>query len=91
VAVEHLLYVEVIQKFVEEKKAGMNAHERLRYKLFRKVKGIPIGSKYSGVPLMKTFVERRGIYPKKSYNWGDMGMLHYKLDSLEDGQKQVFI
>jgi hypothetical protein len=48
--VEHLLYFEVMERFVRDKKAQMNGYENLRYKAFRKVKGLKFGSIYSGVP-----------------------------------------
>ena len=91
VTVEHMLYLEVIEAFVAERKAAMNAHERLRYKLYRKVKGIPMASKYSGVPLQTSWIDKKGVYPKKSYLWGDMGMLYYKLDPIEEGQSEAFL
>ena len=47
--VEHQLYHEVIEKFIIEKKSQMNKYENIRYKLYKKVKGLKFGSKYSGV------------------------------------------
>ena len=54
VTVEHVFYLEVIDKFVKERKELMNPYENLRYKMFRKVKGLKFGSNYSGVPLKTT-------------------------------------
>ena len=35
----------------------MNGYEQMRYKVFKKVKGIKMGSKYSGVPAMSKIQE----------------------------------
>jgi hypothetical protein len=48
--VEHFLYLEVIDKYVSEKLKAMNGYEALRYKLYKKVKGIKFGTLYSGIP-----------------------------------------
>lgn len=67
VTVEHLYYLEAVERHVRARKARMNKYEQMRYRLFRKVKGVPFGSKFSGVPLKTNLMEKKGIFPKKSY------------------------
>lgn len=81
VNVEHLLYFQVIERFVTDKKAQMNGYESLRYKAFRKVNGLKFGSAYSGVPAAKQIHEKNDIHPKKSYIWGEIGELYFDLPS----------
>jgi hypothetical protein len=51
--VEHYFYGEVLDKFVREKKEGMNRNERLKYRFFRLTKGIKFGNFTSSVPVKK--------------------------------------
>jgi hypothetical protein len=47
---EHGLYYTVLKRYVNEKLDAMNKYEKLRYKLYKRAKGIKFGSEYSGVP-----------------------------------------
>ena len=89
--VEHKLYFEVLERFVKEKKSQMNGYETLRYKAFRKVKGLKFGSSYSGVPTSKLVYEKNNIHPKKSYIWGEIGEIYYDLPPPADIYKESFI
>ena len=44
----------------------------MRYKLYKKAKGIKFGSDYSGVPYTKDLMVKKDLYPKKSPIWGDL-------------------
>ncbi len=49
-AIEHKMYAPVIHEWCLRKRASMNSYDRLMYMLFKKNKGIKLGSEYSGVP-----------------------------------------
>ena len=88
---EHELYHEVIEKYVKEKRDAMNPHENIRYSLFKKVKGLKFGSDFSGVPFTKVYVARNDLFPKKSYQWGEIGPLYYDMPPSYEQSKSAFI
>jgi hypothetical protein len=90
-SLEHGLYYKALNKYVVQKLDGMNKHEKLRYSLFKKAKGIKFGSGYSGVPYSKEMVVKRDLYPKKSYLWGDVGELYFDLPPPQEIYKESFI
>jgi len=69
----------------------MNGYEAMRYKLYRRVKGIKFGSEYSGVPYSRELVIKKDLYPKKSYLWGDIGEIYYNLPPPHEVYKESFI
>ena len=46
---EHGMYGKIVDNFVREKLNTMNPYEMFRYKLFKRVKELKFGTKYSGV------------------------------------------
>ena len=48
--IEHKLYAQVMHEWCRRRKASMNSYDRFMYMLFKKSKGISLGSDYSGVP-----------------------------------------
>jgi hypothetical protein len=50
---EHALYADAAYEWLQERKAQMNSYERILYWLFKKSKGVKLGSRYSGVPRTK--------------------------------------
>ena len=89
--VEHFLYFEVMARFVQEKKLQMNGYEKLRYKAYKKVKGMKLGSKFSGVPAASRILDKNEIYPKKSYIWGEIGNIYFSLPEPHEAYKESFI
>ncbi len=89
--VEHMLYFEVMQRYVQEKRAQMNGYEKMRYKAFQKVKGIKLGTRFSGVPPARKIEETNDIYMKKSYIWGEIGEIYYKLPHAQEALSGSFI
>lgn len=69
----------------------MNGYEKMRYKAFQKVKGIKLGTKFSGVPPAKKIEEQNDIYMKKSFIWGDIGDIYFKLPQGQEALKETFI
>lgn len=88
--VEHYLYHDVIERYVSEKKAQMNGYERMRYKIYRKVKGLKFGPSRTGVPYAKDFYAKKDAYPKKSYHWGEIGELYFNLPRVETSFNESF-
>jgi hypothetical protein len=81
VNVEHFIYYQVIAKYVRDKVDAMNGYEHMRYKLFRKVKGLKFGSEFSGVPRTRQVFVTRDLYPKRTHRWGEIGDLYFKLET----------
>ncbi len=78
-SLEHGIYQAILIKYVNQKLDAMNNYEKLRYKLYKRVKGIKFGSEYSGVPYQTDKYVKRDLYPKRSYLWGDIGELYFDL------------
>ena len=75
--IEHKpIFVSVAKEFINEKKASMNKYEKIRYRLYRKIKGIKMGSEYSGVYKRRHIHESKGYYNKDSYAW-EVGNLYF--------------
>lgn len=91
VSVEHFLYYEVMAKYVQDKIDAMNGYEHMRYKIYRKVKGLKFGSEFSGVPRARQAFASRDLYPKRSHRWGDIGELYYKISPPQEAFKESFI
>lgn len=62
VNIEHKLFAKTMQTWVDSRKAAMNPHDRIMYYLFKKTKGIKLGSYSSGVEKTnnKTFSKKEG-------------------------------
>ena len=47
---EHRFYGELVLNFVKEKKESMTRFEKMKYRAYRKIRGVKFGSTYSSVP-----------------------------------------
>lgn len=88
---EHPMYYKVMHQYAKDKLDSMNPYEHFRYQLFKKVKGLKMGSVSSGVPYVAAIHVRNDLYPKKSYAWGDVGELYYKLPKMEEATEESFV
>lgn len=75
--VENNMFLQLLKKYVHEKLSTMNPYEQFRYRLFKRVKGLKMRTKFSGVPYVEKRLVSNDLYPKKSYSWGDIGEIYY--------------
>lgn len=80
---EHKLYYEIMGEIVKEKKASMNGYERLRYKLYRKVKGLKMGSLSSGVPKFTRLHRRFRTHEKRDVRFDTYEIYFGSRDNME--------
>ena len=57
--VEHRLYIKVLQDWVKTRKATMSVLDRARYFIFRRQKGVRMGTAPSMVPMAKSVEQLR--------------------------------
>ena len=81
--VEHSFYVsEVLEPYVARIYSRLTRRERLHFWLYKRAKGIKLGTQSSGLPfLTETSYSNRGVYnwSKQSPCW-EFGELYYKLE-----------
>ena len=90
-SLEHHLYTSFMKDYAEEKLNSMNGYEKMRYKLFKKAKGLKFGSEYSGAPYARELYANKDLFPKKSYIWGDLAFLYFKLQQPDEAFDESFI
>lgn len=88
--VEHNFYLQALKKIVDEKLNAMNPYEHFRYRLYKRVRGLQMRSKYSGVPYVEKIYVNNDMYPKKSYIWGDIGEIYFDLPKMEEANATKF-
>ena len=87
-ALEHYFYVSVMEEWVAQKKASMNAHERLLYWLFKKSgKGIRLG-KPGATPYPTKFTTSPSSAAKASEEW-ELKSLYYHMEDTPGGVPEV--
>mmetsp|Transcript_27893 Transcript_27893/g.20899 ORF Transcript_27893/g.20899 Transcript_27893/m.20899 type:complete len:156 (-) Transcript_27893:21-488(-) len=87
---EHQMYEDVVVEFVKRKKQQMNAYERLRYRLYRKVKGVKMGNHYTGVYRKAKKMQRDGFHLKEAREW-DLADLYFDIpDTAGDYAARAF-
>ena len=74
--------MKVVTDFVRERRESMNQKENYRYWLFRKVKGVKFGTRYSGVSARIRRSSLHVKYVKESYVW-EFGDLYFDLPEQE--------
>ncbi|CDW78409.1 UNKNOWN [Stylonychia lemnae] len=87
--IEHQFYVPILREYVKEKKSKMTKYEFLRYRWYRKVNGIKIGSIYSGVkPLFRQKASQQTRLGNQ--DTFDFQRLYYESATFEDQYAQNF-
>jgi len=85
---EHKLYYTFAREYAEEVRAAMNRRETFKYRLYRRVKGYKMGNSFSGVPPLRSVLEKHELFNKKDYMW-EVGQLYYTLDRVDENFKEV--
>jgi hypothetical protein len=76
--VEHRLYIKVLQDWVSTRKASMTALDKARYFLYKRQKGVKLGTKASMVPISQSLEKLRVQAPKYSASW-ELAALYYEI------------
>jgi hypothetical protein len=63
------MYGQTIAEWVQTRKSAMNSHERVLYFLYRKTKGLKMGSNYSGVPRAGNYTDSKRLPSKIDESW----------------------
>lgn len=85
---EHSLYADVAHEWLLQRKAQMNSYERILYWLFKKSKGVKLGSKYAGVPRTKER-DLSSLYASKANLKWELASLYYTVPKPDDAAKQL--
>jgi len=67
-----------MKEWIEDRRASMNYHERILYYLFKKQKGVKLGSKYSGIKCANRETESKRLASKIDPSW-ELRDLYYDL------------
>lgn len=87
---EHRYYTQLMEEYIKQKKQAMNKYEMIRYRMFKKVKGVKFGSSFSGVRPRRQRHEQKKLYTKGSYMW-ELGELYYDLPGPQEHFRESFI
>jgi hypothetical protein len=82
------MYASVAHEWLKQRKSQMNSYERILYWLFKKTKGVKLGSNYVGVPRTK----ERDISPvhaSKAHQQWEIAELYYQVPKPNDHAKQL--
>lgn len=84
---EHPLYgMHVLPQYIESIREGMSRRDRLNYWLYKRAKGVSLGSKYGGLPVIKPLQVSfgpAGFVWSKEVQVAEFGELYYRHRSMK--------